>query len=95
MLREDLDKQVQVYLLELGKVGGVVNKEIAIASARGIVCKKDSRMHIVRKWWACVNDGENPLFYDIELGSYWAEICPYVIMDDGQARIQKSLHSRD
>ena len=44
MLGEDLDKQVQAYLLELGKVGGVVNREIAIASARGIVRKKDSRV---------------------------------------------------
>ena len=44
MLGEDLDKQVQAYLLELGKVGGLVNREIAIVSARGIVRKKDSRM---------------------------------------------------
>ena len=44
MLGEDLDKQVQAYLLELGKVGGVVDREIAIASAKGIVRKKDSRM---------------------------------------------------
>ena len=44
MLGEDLNYQVQAYLLELAKVGGVVNREIAIASARGIVCKKDSRM---------------------------------------------------
>ena len=44
MLGEDLDKQVQAYLLELGKVGGVVNRQIAIASAKGIVRKKDSRM---------------------------------------------------
>ena len=44
MLGENLDKQVQAYLLELGKVGGIVNREIAIVSARGIVCKKDSRV---------------------------------------------------
>jgi len=44
ILGEDLDKQVQAYLLELSKVGGVVNKAIVIASARGIVRKRDSRM---------------------------------------------------
>ena len=44
MLGEDLDKQVQAYLLELGKVGSIVNREIPIASARGIIHKKDSRM---------------------------------------------------
>ena len=36
--------EVQSYLLELGKVGGVVNREIAMARARGIVRKNDSRM---------------------------------------------------
>ena len=36
--------EVQSYLLELGKVGGVVNREIAMARPRGIVRKKDSRM---------------------------------------------------
>lgn len=40
MLGEDLDKQVQVYLLELRKVGGVVNKEIPIASARELSARK-------------------------------------------------------
>ena len=44
MLGEDLDKQVQAYLLELGKVGSIVNREIPIASARGIIHKKDSKM---------------------------------------------------
>ena len=44
MLGEALDGQVQAYLTELGRVGGVVNRVIAIASARGIVRKKDSRM---------------------------------------------------
>ena len=39
-LGESLDKQVQAYLKALGRVGGVVNRAIAIASARGIVRKK-------------------------------------------------------
>jgi len=39
---EDLDKQVQAYITDLGKVGGGVNKEFVIASARGIIQKKDS-----------------------------------------------------
>ena len=59
MLGESLDKQVQAYLTELGRVGGVVNRAIAMASARGIVRKKDSRMlaenggHVVfTKDWA-------------------------------------------
>ena len=59
MLGKDLDKQVQAYLKELGRIGGVVNAAIAMASAKGIVRKKDSRMlaenggHIVfTKDWA-------------------------------------------
>ena len=44
MLGEDLDRQVQAYLLELGKVGGMINNAIAIASARGIFHKRDNRM---------------------------------------------------
>ena len=44
MFGESLDMQVQAYLMELGRVGGVVNRVIAMASARGIVRKKDSRM---------------------------------------------------
>ena len=44
MMGEDLDRQVQAYLRDLGKVGGGVNKELAIASARGIIRKKDSRL---------------------------------------------------
>ena len=40
MLGESLDKQVQAYLMELGRVGGVVN----MANARGIVRKKDSNL---------------------------------------------------
>jgi len=44
MMGEDLDKQIQAYLLELSKVGGVVNKPIAKASARGIIQKRDGRM---------------------------------------------------
>ena len=43
-LGKDLDEQVQGYLKELGRLGGVVNAAIAMASARGIVRKKDSRM---------------------------------------------------
>jgi len=35
---------VQAYLLELSKVGGMVNKAIAMASAREIIQKGDSRM---------------------------------------------------
>ena len=44
MMGEDLDRQVQAYLRDLGKAGGGVNKELAIASARGIIRKKDSRL---------------------------------------------------
>ena len=46
MMGKDLDRQVQAYLrdLKLGKAGGGVNKELAIASARGIIRKKDSRL---------------------------------------------------
>lgn len=39
MFGESLDEQVQAYLVELGRVGGVVNRVIAMASARGIVRK--------------------------------------------------------
>ena len=52
MVGEDLDRQVQAYLLELGRVRGMINKVIATASARGIVRKRDS--NVSRKWWACV-----------------------------------------
>ena len=41
-MEEDLDKQVQAYITDLGKVGGGVNKDLVIASARGIIRKKDS-----------------------------------------------------
>ena len=44
MMGEDLDRQVQEYLRDLGKAGGGVNKELAIASARRIIRKKDSRL---------------------------------------------------
>ena len=37
MMGEDLDRHVQANLRDLGKVGGGVNKELAIASARGII----------------------------------------------------------
>ena len=59
MLGKDLDKQMQAYLKELGRIGGVVNAVIAMASAKKIVRKKDSRMlaenggHVVfTKDWA-------------------------------------------
>ena len=59
MLGKDLDEQVQAYLKELGRIGDVVNAAIAMASAKGIVRKKDSRMlaenggHVVfTKDWA-------------------------------------------
>jgi len=44
MLGEAMDKKLQWYLLDLNKVGGVVNAEIAIASGKGLVRKKDSRL---------------------------------------------------
>jgi len=37
LLREDIDKQVQAYLMKLCEIGGVVNGVIARASARGII----------------------------------------------------------
>ena len=56
MLGKDLDEQVQAYLKELGRIGGAA---IAMASAKEIVRKKDSRMltenggHVVfTKDWA-------------------------------------------
>ena len=56
MLGKDLDEQVQAYLKELGRIGGVVIAAVAMASAKG---KKDSRMlaenggHVVfTKDWA-------------------------------------------
>lgn len=44
MLGEAMDKELQRYLLDLGKVGGVVNAEIAIVSGKGLVRRKDSRL---------------------------------------------------
>ena len=44
MLGKDLHKQVQAYLNELGRIGSVVNATIAMASAKRIVRKKDSRL---------------------------------------------------
>lgn len=40
MMGENLDRQVHAYLRDLGKVGDGVNKELAIASARGIIWKR-------------------------------------------------------
>ena len=53
-----LDKQVQAYLIATREAGGVVNSEVAIAAAMGIVRKQDSNLlaqnsgHIVltREW---------------------------------------------
>ena len=43
-LGEDLDKEVQAYLLNLREVGGVVNGAIARASAKGIIRMKNSKL---------------------------------------------------
>ena len=37
MLGKDLDEQVQAYLKERGRIGGVVNAAIVMVSAKGIV----------------------------------------------------------
>ena len=39
-----LDQQVQAYLIATREAGGVVNSEVAIAAAMGIVQKKDSTL---------------------------------------------------
>ena len=44
LLGEALEKELKAYLIELGKAGGVVNAEIAMASAKGLVKKTDSRL---------------------------------------------------
>ena len=44
MMGENFDRQVQAYLRDLGKVRGGVNKELAIASTRGIIYKDSSYM---------------------------------------------------
>ena len=40
LLGETLEKKLRAYLIDLGKVRGVVNAEIAMASAKGLVKKK-------------------------------------------------------
>ena len=58
LLGEDIDKQVQAYLMKLCEVGGVVNSAIAGASARGIITMTNPKLlasnggHIVltKKW---------------------------------------------
>ena len=59
MLGETLDKEVQAYIQETRKVGGVVNARIAIACATGILRRRNSNLlavnggHVVlTKGWA-------------------------------------------
>ena len=44
LLGNELDKEVQAYLIGLRKVGGHVNSAVAIAAGRGIVRSRDSRL---------------------------------------------------
>ena len=44
LLGETLEKELRAYLIELGKAGGVVNAEIAMASPKGLVKKSDSKL---------------------------------------------------
>ena len=44
LLGETLEKELQAYLKDLGKAGGVVNAEIAIASTKELVRKTDSKL---------------------------------------------------
>ena len=44
MLGETLDKEVQAYIQETHKVGGVVNARIAIACATGILQRRNSNL---------------------------------------------------
>ena len=58
LLVEDIDKQVQAYLMKLCEVGGIVNSAIARASTRGIIKMTNPKLlasnggHIVltKKW---------------------------------------------
>ena len=59
MIGNTIYKHVWICLIELRIVGGIVNRQMAIASARGIVRRRDSRMlaenrgHVVfTKDWA-------------------------------------------
>ena len=42
--RETLDKEVQAYIQETRKVGGVVNARIAIACSTGILRRRNSNL---------------------------------------------------
>ena len=44
LLGDELDRQVQAYLLRLREAGCVVNSEIVLGAARGIVMKHDSNL---------------------------------------------------
>ena len=44
LLSEDVERQLKAYLVALREKGGVVNTAITIASASGIVTKKDSNL---------------------------------------------------
>ena len=44
MLGETLEKELWAYLMDLGKAGRVVNAEIAMVGAKGLVRKKDSQL---------------------------------------------------
>ena len=44
MLGQELNRQVQAYLILLHEAGGVVNTSIAIAAAMGIVRRHDSNL---------------------------------------------------
>ena len=54
MLGEDLDKQVQVYPLVLGKVGGVINKAIISNNQCHRDCPQKRQQNVSRKWWVCI-----------------------------------------
>ena len=44
LLGNELNKEVQAYLIDLSKVGGHVNSAVVIAAGREVVCSKDSRL---------------------------------------------------
>ena len=58
ILGDALDKEVQAYIQETCKVGGVVNARIAIACATGILRRRHSNLlavnggHVLTKEWA-------------------------------------------
>ena len=47
LLGESLDKEVQAYIQDTSKVGGVVNARIAIACATGILQRRNSNLLVV------------------------------------------------